>query len=49
MKQTEEQAVSVQRVDKRKGLPRIVSSKRQWDYETLVLLCLSLSQLFVAQ
>ena len=43
MKQIEEQAVSVQRVNKRKGLPRIVSSKRQWGYETLMLLRLSLS------
>ena len=49
MKQIEEQAVSVQRVNKRKGLSRVVSSKRQWDYETLVLLRLSSSQLFVAQ
>lgn len=38
MKQIEEQAVSVQQVNKRKGLPRIVSSKRQWNYETFVLL-----------
>lgn len=48
MKQIEEQAVSVRQVNK-KDLPRIVSSKRQWDYETLVLLGLGLSQLFVAQ
>lgn len=49
MKQIEEQAVLVRQVNKRKGLSRIVSSKRQWDYETLVLLRLSLSQLFVTQ
>lgn len=46
MKQIEEQAVSVRQVNKRKGLPRVISGR---DYETLMLLRLSLSQLFVAQ